>query len=229
MYQNGKNITIIDHTIHSVEAINDSLRKCKPLTTEQEYDLWLRTQQGDRQACDSLIEANMPYAMRIAKQYMPSGALLEDLFQAGCEGLVLAAHKFDASRGYRFISFATWFVENEVHKAAYDYIDHHVSSLDEPIDSDEEDGKTRIDDLASYPSQSADWNLRYVDTLNALKRQLDERQYGFGRLVGELHHMLCNGYSTSDFARRHRLTESQMNRLLTMLREEANRPHRSAA
>ena len=229
MYKNGKNITIIDRSVNSVKNILAELRKCEPLTNEQEYDLWLSIQQGSKRAFDRLVESNMPYAMRIAKQYLPSGAALEDLFQAGCEGLVIAAHKFDASLGYRFISFATWYVENEVRKAAYDYINHDVTSLDEPIDAEEEHGATYIDNLAAHPCQSTDWNLRYTDALNSLKTKMEERQYGLGRLTAELHQMLLKGYTTSDFAHKHRLNESQMKRLLTILREEATLPLRSAA
>ena len=77
MYQNGKNIAIIDHSVNSVKAILKGLRHCNPLTTEQEYDLWLHIQQGSKRAFDRLVESNMPYAMRIAKQYLPSGAALE--------------------------------------------------------------------------------------------------------------------------------------------------------
>jgi RNA polymerase sigma factor (sigma-70 family) len=229
MYQNGKNIVFIDQSVNSVKAILAGLRHCTPLSTEQEYDLWLCIRQGSKRAFDRLVESNMPYAMRIAKQYLPSGAALEDLFQAGCEGLVIAAHKFDASLGYRFISFATWYVENEVRKAAYDYINHDVTSLDEPIDAENEYGSTIIDNLAAYPSESTDWNLRYYDALNNLKSKMEERQYGLGRLTAELHEMLLKGYTTSDFAHKHRLNETQMKRLLTILREEAIRPLSSAA
>ena len=229
MYKNGKNITIIDHSVNSVKAILAGLRHCKPLNTEQEYDLWLCIRQGSKRAFDRLVESNMPYAMRIAKQYLPSGTALEDLFQAGCEGLVIAAHKFNASLGYRFISFATWFVENEVRKAAYDYINHNAKSLDVPIDAKDEYGATIIDNLAAYPSESTDWNLRYYDALNNLKSKMEERQYGLGRLTAELHEMLLKGYTTSDFAHKHRLNETQMKRLLTILREEATHPLSSAA
>ena len=162
MYLNGKNVIIIDHSVNCVEAILADLRKRKPLSTEQEHDLWLSMQQGSKRACDRLIESNMLYAMRIAKQYLPSGAALEDLFQAGCEGLVIAAHKFDASLGFRFISFATWYVENEVRKAAYNYIKNNHTSLDESIDvEDEEDAPPLSDFIAGPIDESADWHLRY--------------------------------------------------------------------
>ena len=229
MYKNGKNITIIDHSVNCVEAILTGLHKYKPITLGQEYDLWLLIRQGSKKACDRLVESNMLYAMRIAKQYLPSGAALEDLFQAGCEGLVKASHKFDASLGFRFISFATWYVENEVRRAAYDYISHNHTSLDEPIDDEADDGDTFADSILGSTEESADWHLRYHDALNNLAMRADKRQYGAGRLVAELHQMLLDGYTTSDFARRHHLNETQMNRLFAILRKEAHLPLSAAA
>ena len=229
MYQNGKNITIIDHSVNSVERIMKDLRKCKPLTSEEEHELWLDMKQGSKKAFDSLVRSNMPYAMSIAKKYMASHARLEDLFQAGCEGLVIAAHKYDASLGCHFISYATWFVENEVRKAAYDYIKHDIVSLNEPINAEEADGDTKLDRLTARPCQSTDWNLRYREALEDLKRRAEERQYGLGRLTEELYQMLLDGYSTKDFARKHHLGEKQMTRLFNILREEAEQAILQAA
>ena len=229
MYQNGKNITIIDHSVNSVERIMKDLRKCKPLTPEQEQEVWLEMQQGSKKAFDRLVRSNMPYAMSIAKKYMPSRARLEDLFQAGCEGLVIAAHKYDASLGCRFISYATWYVENEVRKAAYDYIKHDIDSLDDPIDAEEADGDTYLDRLTARPCQSTDWNLRYREALEDLKRRAEERQFGLGRLTEELYQMLLDGYSTKDFARKHHFGEKQMTRLFNILREEAEQAILQAA
>ena len=180
-------------------------------------------------AFDRLVESNMPYAMRIAKKYMASRARLEDLFQAGCEGLVIAAHKYDASLGCHFISYATWYVENEVRKAAYNYIKHDIVSLNDPIYAEEPDGDTYLDRLTARPCQNTDWNLRYRDALEDLKRRAEERQFGLGRLTEELHQMLLDGLSTKDFARKHHLTESHMTRLLNILREEAGLPLPQAA
>ena len=133
-------------------------------------------------------------------------------------GTVEGLFRYD---GYRFISYATWYIENEVRKTAYGYLRNKCVSLDKPLGTDD-DSPTRKDYLCARPCQSTDWNLRYRDALERLKRHAEERQYGLGRLTAELHQMLLEGYTTSDFARRHRLTESQMNRLLTILREEAD-------
>ena len=221
MYQNGINITIIDRSVDSVNLYFHAIRKAKSLSNEEEYNLWLSMQKGSSSAREQLIFANLPYVISVAKKYLPSGAALEDLIQAGNEGLILAVDKFDASLGFRLISFATWFIENEVRKAAYGYIRHNVDSLDMSISAEKEDD-TLANHVKAHPSQSADWNLLYRDALQALKERLDKRMFGLGRLTGKLHQMLLDGYTTSDFARKHRLNERQMSRLLALIRQEAD-------
>ena len=229
MYRNGKNITFTDRSVDSVNHFLSNIRQSEPLTTEAEYDLWCRMRHGSKSAREQLIFANLRYVVSVAKKYLASKAPFEDLIQAGCEGLVRAVNNFDASLGFRLISYATWSIENEVRKAAYDYIRHDHSSLDAPLYEDDKEGETLVDRLVAKPYQSADWNLRYRDALESLKRQAEERQYGLGHLTAELHQMLLDGYTTSDFARRHRLSEQQMTRLLTTLREEAGLSLRDAA
>ena len=227
MYINGKNISFTDRSVRSVDLFLRYVKATTLLTTEQEYNLWALMRQGDSRARNQLIEANLRFAVSVAKRFLPSGASFEDLIQAGCEGLVRAADKFDASLGYRFISYATWFVKNEVSKAAYDYIEHHVESLDAPINDD--DDKTYADFLRCSPCESTDWNLRYREALETLKRQAEERQYGLGKLTAELHQMLIDGYTTADFAKRHHLNEQKMLHILSILREEATSPLPTAA
>ena len=108
-------------------------------------------------------------------------------------------------------------------------VKHDVVSLNDPIDAEEPDGDTYLDRLTARPCQSTDWNLRYRDALEDLKRRADERQFGLGRLTEELHQMLLDGLSTKDFARKHHFGEKQMTRLLNILREEAEQALRLAA
>lgn len=225
----GKRISYTDRSIRSVDIFLKEIRRSNPLTFDEEYNLWCRMQNGSRSAREQLVYANLRYVVTVAKSYLPSGAAFEDLIQAGNEGLVQAVDKFDATLGFRFISFATWFVKNEVRKAAYNYISHKHISLDNPISRDEEDGEKHIDRYYGHPCQSTDWNLRYREALEDLKNRMDKRQSGLAPLVGQLHQMLLEGYTTSDFARKHRLNEQQMTRLLTMLREEATPLLSSAA
>ena len=228
MYINGRNISFTDRSVRSVDLFLSDIKPSEPLTTQQEYNLWVLMRQGNRSAREQLIKANLRFVVSVAKCYLPSGTPFEDLIQAGCEGLVRAVDKFDASLGFRLISFATWFVKNEVSKAAYDYMGHHVESLDEPY-FDNDDNETYADYLRCSPCQSTDWNLRYREALETLKRQAEERQYGLGKLTAELHQMLLKGYTTADFARRHHLNEQKMLHILSILREVARSLLRIAA
>lgn len=222
MYQNGKNIIIIDHNVNCVDKILNDISKTHPLTTQEEHQLWQDMQQSRQRARSRLIESNMRYVVNVAKRYILSGAALEDLILAGCEGLTKAADKFDGSLGYRFISFATWYVENEIRKTAYDHINHNHISLDVPLDPNDEHGATLMENLADGHSQSPDWDIRYSEALDSLAERADKQLCGAGHLVTALHQMLQNGYSTSDFARHYNLNEYQMSRLFDIISQSAS-------
>lgn len=221
MYLNGKNVTFTDRSTGSVDSYLRSISKTKPLSIEEEQRLGRSIRQGCQKAREQLIKANLRFVVSVAKKYLASHASLEDLIQAGNEGLIKAVDKYDASLGFRFISFATWYVHNEVRKTAYGHMDHHHHSLDVPLDADDVNGTTSADLLMSSPVHSPDWELRYSDALENLKTHVDKRLYGCGALVDDLYHMLQRGETAADFARKHHLSERQMNRFLTTLREEA--------
>ena len=102
-----------------VNYIYNAFKSSKPLTSEEEHQQWLCMRQGSRQAREKLILANMRYVVDVAMKYTWAYKELEDLIQAGCEGLVKATDSFDASLGYRLISFATWHIENEIKEVAF--------------------------------------------------------------------------------------------------------------
>ena len=223
MYKNGKNIIIIDRNVNCVDAILSAARKTKPLSSEEEHQLWMLMQQGSERARTRLIESNLRYAVSVAKRYIPSGAALEDLILAGWEGLTLAADKFNGSLGFRFISFADWYVKNEIRKTAYDYINHNLISIDEAVDADDECSAARLDFLPSDSNMSPDWDILYSEALDSLVERAEKHQCGAGHLVGALHQMLQKGYSTSDFARHYNLDEHQMLRLLDIISQASSR------
>ena len=171
MYQNGKNISFTDRSNSSVDMFLRDIRKSEPLSSAEEHELWRLMRQGSQHAKNQLINANLRYVVTIAKKYLLSGTAFEDLLMAGSLGITRAADMFDASLGFRFISFATWYIECEVRKAAYDHIKYNNTtvSLDEPIYSDEDDSETMISCMPSSTDAAPDWHVRYDDTLNALK------------------------------------------------------------
>ena len=232
MYQNGKNISFTDRSNSCVDMFLRDIRKSEPLTNEEEYDLCLLMRQGNKLARDKFIHANLRYVVTVAKKYIASGAAFEDLIMAGSLGITRAADMFDASLGYRFISFATWYIESEVQKVAYDHLKHTCAtmSLDEPLYPDEDDSDTMMSYLPSSTDVSPDWQVRYDDTLNAMKRGLD-RQYwqGTGEMLDDYLSMKEKGLLPSDFARKYRLNDQQLSRFLDMVRTESRHYLKSAA
>ena len=188
--------------------------------------------QGCQRARSKFIYANLRYVVTIAKKYLASGTAFEDLLIAGSLGITRAADMFDASLGFRFISFATWYIECEVRKAAYDHIKHNNTtvSLDEPIYSDEDDSETMISCMPSSTDAAPDWHVRYDDTLKTMKRDMDKHYWhGTGEMLDDFLLMMEKGLTTSDFARKYGLTDQQMKYFLDMMRTESRHILKSAA
>ena len=90
------------------------------LTHMEEIDLSKRATQGDKKARRRLIEKNLRLVVSVAKRYRGYGLPLEDLIQEGNVGLIKAVEKFDPDRGYRFSTYATWWIRQAVQRAVAD-------------------------------------------------------------------------------------------------------------
>jgi RNA polymerase primary sigma factor len=86
------------------------IQRIAVLTRQQELDLAVRVQQGDRAALEELVRHNLRFVVMVARSYARPGAPLEDLISEGNIGLMRAAQRFDVTRGYRFISYAVWWI-----------------------------------------------------------------------------------------------------------------------
>lgn len=84
------------------------------LTTEEERILSAKIQEGDERSKKRFIEGNLRFVISVAKQYQGKGELLDDLVSAGNEGLITAAKRFDSSRGFKFISYAVWWIRQSI-------------------------------------------------------------------------------------------------------------------
>ncbi len=87
------------------------------ITREQEVELALRIRASDQEALDTLVRSNLRFVVSVAKKYQNQGVSLSDLINEGNLGLIRAAHKFDETKGIKFISYAVWWIRQAILQA----------------------------------------------------------------------------------------------------------------
>ena len=109
--------SITNRESESLEKYLQEIGKEDMISVEEEVDLAQRIKKGDRKALEQLTRANLRFVVSVAKQYQNQGLSLPDLINEGNVGLIRAAEKFDETRGFKFISYAVWWIRQSILQA----------------------------------------------------------------------------------------------------------------
>jgi RNA polymerase primary sigma factor len=104
----------------SLEKYLQEIGRVEMISSEEEAELAIRIKKGDQQALNRLTTANLRFVVSVAKQYQHQGLSLPDLINEGNMGLIRAAKRFDETKGFRFISYAVWWIRQCILQALAD-------------------------------------------------------------------------------------------------------------
>jgi RNA polymerase primary sigma factor len=107
MYKQNKNI----------ERYLDDIQDHELLSAEEETELAMRAREGDQEAMQQLVSANLRFVVTVANEYTGNGLSKADLISEGNVGLIKAVHRFDPTRGFKFISYAVWWIRQSIRQA----------------------------------------------------------------------------------------------------------------
>ena len=106
----NRNVASLDKYLHEIGKVD-------LITAEEEVELARRIKQGDNVALEKLTRANLRFVVSVSKQYQNQGLSLPDLINEGNLGLIKAAQRFDETRGFKFISYAVWWIRQSIMQA----------------------------------------------------------------------------------------------------------------
>lgn len=109
--------SITNRESQSLEKYLQEIGKVDLITPEEEVQLAINIKQGDQRSLEKLTKANLRFVVSVAKQYQNQGLSLSDLINEGNLGLIKAAQRFDETRGFKFISYAVWWIRQSILQA----------------------------------------------------------------------------------------------------------------
>jgi RNA polymerase primary sigma factor len=108
---------VTNREVASLDKYLQEISREAMITAEEEVELAIRIKNGDRRALEKLTRANLRFVVSVAKQYQNQGMTLPDLINEGNVGLIKAAERFDETRGFKFISYAVWWIRQAILQA----------------------------------------------------------------------------------------------------------------
>src|SRR5512136_3247783 len=109
--------SITNRETASLDKYLQEIGKVELITADEEVSLAQRIKQGDQSALEKLTKANLRFVVSVSKQYQNQGLSLPDLINEGNLGLIKAAQRFDETRGFKFISYAVWWIRQSILQA----------------------------------------------------------------------------------------------------------------
>lgn len=172
----GKKNLGYEHVQELSTYFND-IQNIRRLTKREEQILSEKIQKGDEQALNKLVYHNLRFVVNIAKNYRNSNVPFADIISEGNIGLIRAAHKFDSTKGVKFISYAVWWIKNSINECiekynrdnetlSYDdYTINKCTDLDNKFEQINEDFEEKINNIQSRK-----------DAIESLMKCLHERE-----------------------------------------------------
>ena len=177
-----------DPTLDSLQQFLDGIAKTRLLTAAEEVELAKRIERGDLAAKQRMIEANLRLVVSIAKRYRNHGLPFLDLIQEGSIGLVRAVEKFDHRKGFKFSTYATWWIRQAISRALSDkgrtiripiHIDNVLKKLDGAqrrlqAEGDREPTVEEVAAAAGVDPEEADVIMRAAQPLVSLDKPVGD-------------------------------------------------------
>ena len=163
--------------IQELSTYFNDIQNIRRLTRREEHILSEKIQKGDEQALNKLVYHNLRFVVNIAKNYRNSNVPFADIISEGNLGLIRAAHKFDSTKGVKFISYAVWWIKNSINECiekynrdnetlSYDdYTINKCTDLDHKFEQINEDFEEKINNIQSRK-----------DAIESLMKCLHERE-----------------------------------------------------